>query len=116
WYALTLLVCSYSFIFFFFFSSRRRHTRCYRDWSSDVCSSDLPTFSIQPFRIPLRSLPVKLALALAPQHPFGVRHVVQPEHATRPISLAQSPEPDQFVDSLLDIRRSEEHTSELQSR
>src|SRR6266542_6987771 len=24
----------------FFFSSRRRHTRCYRDWSSDVCSSD----------------------------------------------------------------------------
>src|SRR5205814_4500379 len=27
---------------FFFFSSRRRHTRCLRDWSSDVCSSDLP--------------------------------------------------------------------------
>src|SRR5690554_7987006 len=29
------------FLFFFFFSSRRRHTRCGRDWSSDVCSSDL---------------------------------------------------------------------------
>src|SRR6266699_5720477 len=28
-------------VFFFFFSSRRRHTRCGRDWSSDVCSSDL---------------------------------------------------------------------------
>src|SRR5690554_7435927 len=28
-------------MFFFFFSSRRRHTRCGRDWSSDVCSSDL---------------------------------------------------------------------------
>src|SRR5690554_7294055 len=27
--------------FLFFFSSRRRHTRCGRDWSSDVCSSDL---------------------------------------------------------------------------
>src|SRR5712675_1237005 len=27
--------------FVFFFSSRRRHTRCSRDWSSDVCSSDL---------------------------------------------------------------------------
>src|SRR5687768_11905749 len=26
---------------YFFFSSRRRHTRCSRDWSSDVCSSDL---------------------------------------------------------------------------
>src|SRR2546429_2105036 len=28
-------------VIFFFFSSRRRHTRCSRDWSSDVCSSDL---------------------------------------------------------------------------
>src|SRR3712207_7937286 len=27
---------------FFVFSSRRRHTRYWRDWSSDVCSSDLP--------------------------------------------------------------------------
>src|SRR5438128_5463258 len=32
-----ILLC----VCFFFFSSRRRHTRCYRDWSSDVCSSDL---------------------------------------------------------------------------
>src|SRR5439155_4399923 len=31
-----------SCLFFFFFSSRRRHTRWPRDWSSDVCSSDLP--------------------------------------------------------------------------
>src|SRR5690606_39871362 len=30
-----------TFLFFFFFSSRRRHTRFSRDWSSDVCSSDL---------------------------------------------------------------------------
>src|SRR5207248_4582860 len=29
------------FCSFFFFSSRRRHTRSYGDWSSDVCSSDL---------------------------------------------------------------------------
>src|SRR6266496_4292365 len=29
------------FLFSFFFSSRRRHTRSLRDWSSDVCSSDL---------------------------------------------------------------------------
>src|SRR5437899_8284071 len=28
-------------LLFFFFSSRRRHTRCLSDWSSDVCSSDL---------------------------------------------------------------------------
>src|SRR5207247_9247086 len=30
-----------SCVLFFFFSSRRRHTRSTRDWSSDVCSSDL---------------------------------------------------------------------------
>src|SRR5206468_8773849 len=29
------------YVIFFFFSSRRRHTRSDRDWSSDVCSSDL---------------------------------------------------------------------------
>src|SRR5690606_2303271 len=32
------------FFVFFFFSSRRRHTRFSRDWSSDVCSSDLMSF------------------------------------------------------------------------
>src|SRR6266513_4399881 len=31
---------------FFFFSSRRRHTRSKRDWSSDVCSSDLAILTI----------------------------------------------------------------------
>src|SRR5208282_6404537 len=37
---------------FFFFSSRRRHTRCYRDWSSDVCSSDLRPAAHQQSRAP----------------------------------------------------------------
>src|SRR3989449_2608923 len=32
----------------FFFSSRRRHTRCSRDWSSDVCSSDLAPGGARP--------------------------------------------------------------------
>src|SRR5262245_63048181 len=45
-----LLLCLFVFFvffvlyylhYFFFFSSRRRHTRCLSDWSSDVCSSDL---------------------------------------------------------------------------
>src|SRR5207249_5755556 len=46
---------------YFFFSSRRRHTRSKRDWSSDVCSSDLDwrqglcnsssTYSIPPARL-----------------------------------------------------------------
>src|SRR2546422_5374320 len=52
------------FFFFFFFSSRRRHTRCSRDWSSDVCSSDLfcnclssSVFS-RPFLTTRRRLPL----------------------------------------------------------
>src|SRR5262245_64581523 len=35
------LTMSCSVVSCFFFSSRRRHTRCLSDWSSDVCSSDL---------------------------------------------------------------------------
>src|SRR6266498_5681000 len=35
----------------FFFSSRRRHTRCGRDWSSDVCSSDLGVGEDPPAKI-----------------------------------------------------------------
>ena len=37
WSKLNASICSG----LFFFSSRRRHTRLRRDWSSDVCSSDL---------------------------------------------------------------------------
>src|SRR5437867_12993558 len=47
--------CSF-FSLFFFFSSRRRHTRSYGDWSSDVCSSDLcrasPRGRTSPFPSP----------------------------------------------------------------
>src|SRR5438128_9137415 len=46
---------------FFFFSSRRRHTRCYRDWSSDVCSSDL-------------YFPLRLHPALAPARTASTRN------------------------------------------
>src|SRR5216684_8261087 len=37
----------------FFVSSRRRHTRCSRDWSSDVCSSDLGYELIEVVRAPI---------------------------------------------------------------
>src|SRR5207249_8592383 len=36
-----LRLTSHDYVVVFFFSSRRRHTRSKRDWSSDVCSSDL---------------------------------------------------------------------------
>src|SRR4051794_39540422 len=42
WVWLVLVLWDCWLYFFFFFSSRRRHTRWTGDWSSDVCSSDLP--------------------------------------------------------------------------
>src|SRR6266852_5938055 len=39
-----VVMTSYNVVFFF--SSRSRHTRCYRDWSSDVCSSDLAAITL----------------------------------------------------------------------
>src|SRR2546422_8808154 len=42
------MVCCF---LFFFFSSRRRHTRCSRDWSSDVCSSDLAKALARRYRV-----------------------------------------------------------------
>src|SRR5258707_3218916 len=51
-------------MFFFFFSSRRRHTRYWRDWSSDVCSSDLGALM----------LPTSLGLML-PEFEPEKRHV-----------------------------------------
>src|SRR5437870_13890437 len=38
----------------FFFSSRRRHTRWPRDWSSDVCSSDLLAGPRSPFTVTMK--------------------------------------------------------------
>src|SRR5690554_7634472 len=61
----------------FFFSSRRRHTRCRRDWSSDVCSSDLsgeikfsgqvlPTAKMVRYRLDIRRvINRKLVLGIA---------------------------------------------------
>src|SRR5258707_11107562 len=47
----------YLSFFFFFFSSRRRHTRYWRDWSSDVCSSDLIPMPPTPTKCTWRVLP-----------------------------------------------------------
>src|SRR5690625_5526517 len=45
------LTCPVHACSFFFFSSRRRHTRWPRDWSSDVCSSDLRPLSEAPLSL-----------------------------------------------------------------
>src|SRR5207245_11163513 len=54
----------------FFFSSRRRHTRCYRDWSSDVCSSDLPD---QLYGAGIVNARNSLTQSLAPPHQLYAR-------------------------------------------
>src|SRR5437764_10974201 len=68
------MVCLVIF-FFFFFSSRRRHTRYIGDWSSDVCSSDLPPHDVphpvrRDFPLELLTVPSVKALRFSPS---GVR-------------------------------------------
>src|SRR5256884_5727813 len=99
----------------FFFSSRRRHTRCSRDWSSDVCSSDLIW------------APPKNSLNSSSKSP-------PPSPSPPPCETSASPAPCGWLPNspacghcwnpcgprrVLDpvpLTRSEEHTSELQSR
>src|SRR5690606_39333468 len=80
---------------FFFFSSRRRHTRFSRDWSSDVCSSDLQAPNLSK-------------RGDATFRSGGVREILMP----RPFAPGV-PDTRSFP---LPLWRSEEHTSELQSR
>src|SRR5438874_12348783 len=74
----------------FFFSSRRRHTRSLRDWSSDVCSSDL----------------VRLVVARSPC--CIVRHLLV---ASQPV-LEQAQVPALRVTTVLDSPAQEEVRSE----
>src|SRR5690606_8141439 len=54
----------------FFFSSRRRHTRFSRDWSSDVCSSDLAVSE--------STLPWGRRYLMCPPRHFGVLYEINP--------------------------------------
>src|SRR3712207_6991640 len=112
-------------ITFFFFSSRRRHTRYWRDWSSDVCSSDLTA----------RDRPHDRGECFMTATPAGgaaVDALLAPDFladvATRSMAdvrrLRRQAEQEEvnlsytrrLLQGRLDIVRSEEHTSELQSR
>src|SRR2546429_9235865 len=76
---------------FFFFSSRRRHTRCSRDWSSDVCSSDLDRLEERLGGWPI---PLLVGIFYVRSHQLAVRlhnevpGIVVPEHVQRPPEAA----------------------------
>src|SRR5947209_10563488 len=76
----------------FFFSSRRRHTRYWRDWSSDVCSSDL---SFKIVQLPLtaevaRPVSVETVPSWAAAEPLSSRVSFISTTATEPLA-AQTP-------------------------
>src|SRR3989440_5222480 len=95
-------VCLKDGSLFFFFSSRRRHTRSDRDWSSDVCSSDLrrPHERASCRRRP-RGSDGRCPCGRRPRRTLRAREGRKGRACSR---------------ALRSVRRSEEHTSELQSR
>src|SRR5216684_7418526 len=82
-------------IVLFFFSSRRRHTRCSRDWSSDVCSSDLNyTFALElleQYRLDRNSVDPSWReyfdrmMGVAPPAPARVEPAASASAAARPV-------------------------------
>src|SRR5690554_7455060 len=104
-----------SVFFFFFFSSRRRHTRCGRDWSSDVCSSDLTRLQhhLDYFRTSMNA-----SGAIGKKLGFITQEIGREINTLG--SKAYHADLQKIVvemkDYLEKIKRSEEHTSELQSR
>src|SRR5262245_65069067 len=88
----------------FFFSSRRRHTRCLSDWSSDVCSSDLCEAN--------GILAVRRA---ADDGDVRLRVEQRREARAYDLLVVDDERADHRVRSASAAGRSEEHTSELQS-
>src|SRR6266511_4007300 len=86
--------------FFFFFSSRRRHTRFSRDWSSDVCSSDLdPATRAEALRTIIRCYTGELAAGrlwswIGPYREATRRHVIDAYTTLADMTLAGSTVPD----------------------
>src|SRR5205814_3030768 len=93
-------------LLFFFFSSRRRHTRCLSDWSSDVCSSDLDLAGVGLLGAGEHAEQGGLAGAVRADDAddAAARQAERKVIDQQPLAVA-----------LAQALRSEEHTSELQS-
>src|SRR5690606_40441209 len=100
------------FSYFFFFSSRRRHTRFSRDWSSDVCSSDLQlTYNVKDNKIMYvegRDGPAN-EKRLCVKGRYGFDYVHHPQRLTKPlIRREDAPKSGDFVmdpDRVMDVFR-----------
>src|SRR6266403_4805641 len=82
-------------MFFFFFSSRRRHTRSLRDWSSDVCSSDLEAITTLAASGDWRAVHLRLTNQVRPLEYLASALVEKVEHAAS----------EQQAETVLNIRR-----------
>src|SRR3712207_8678370 len=117
---ITLLLKTYRIgkLIIFFFSSRRLHTRYWRDWSSDVCSSDLG----YPRYIRKDIHPIKLLTTPFVEQFFGntceQRDSRSQENGGQLPMRMQGNRRHTHKDEKASchVKRSEEHTSELQSR
>ena len=121
------VMCFFSCVFFF--SSRRRHTRLQGDWSSDVCSSDLPPRAQQKLGAAsgLRPSAAPTSCTAKAGRCFGAPPLCSPPlvHSKSWALLRGSaplqppPHAQQKLGAASGLRpsaaRSEEHTSELQS-
>src|SRR5690554_5703366 len=78
----------------FFFSSRRRHTRCGRDWSSDVCSSDLATAMVPTAEAAVENLQFQSSAAGLCQ---GALPAMDANLRKRPLAVANEGDSPVFV-------------------
>src|SRR3712207_3815379 len=104
-------------IFIYFFSSRRRHTRYWRDWSSDVCSSDLPARPVVCFDETSKQLvaETRTPLPMAPGVPERVDYeyerngvanlflVTQPRGAWRHVDVTDRRTKHDFAHQMRDL-------------
>src|SRR5690606_40464016 len=78
-----------NFVASFFFSSRRRHTRFSRDWSSDVCSSDLTCRFLSPGTSPASTRPSSTTPSVAKPPARSEERRVGKECGCRSLSYRQ---------------------------
>src|SRR5690606_40040832 len=97
---------------FFFFSSRRRHTRFSRDWSSDVCSSDLSPYTFGSNRMTsgtakrvefMQCVPSGCAVGIDRNHSLAVVERAIPLERRLSILGAKRSLPDRRLSSLGDV-------------